>query len=135
MSAIVDYPYYVGTYMGSEADAASFPALVAHAGRVIGAMTRWKVTEGTIDNLPTLTQTLYRLAVCSQVDYLAINGLESVNGSAGVGFTVGKVRVDAKQTAGASGRMSASVSPAAVAYLEQTGLLNPAVPVVEGWPC
>ena len=135
MSAIVDYPYYVGTYMGSEADAVSFPALVAHASRVIGAMTRWKVTEDTIDNLPTLTQTLYRLAVCSQVDFFAINGLESVNGGAGVGFTVGKVRVDAKQTAGASGRMSASVSPAAVAYLEQTGLLYPGVPALEGFVC
>lgn len=135
MSAIVDYPYYVGTYMGTEADAASFPALVAHAGRVIGAMTRWKVTEETIDNLPTLTQTLYRLAVCSQVDFLAINGLESVNGGAGVGFTVGKVRVDAKASTGATGAMSASVSPAAVAYLEQTGLLYPGVPVFGGALC
>lgn len=135
MSAIVDYQYYTETYMGTEATEASFPALVAHAGRVIGAMTRWKVTEDTIGNLPTLTQTLYRLAVCSQVDFLAINGLESVNGSAGVGFTVGKVRVDANQTAGASGRMSASVSPAAVAYLEQTGLLYPGVPAFEGFVC
>lgn len=135
MSAIVDYPYYVGTYMGSEADAASFPALVAHASRVIGAMTRWKVTEETIDSFPTLTQTLYRLAVCSQVDFFAINGLESVNGGAGVGFTVGKVRVDAKASTGATGAMSASVSPAAVAYLEQTGLLYPGVPVFGGALC
>ena len=135
MSAIVDYAYYANTYKGTEATEASFPALVAHAGRVIGAMTRWKVTEDTIGSFPTLTQTLYRLAVCSQVDFFAINGLESVNGGAGVGFTVGKVRVDAKQTAGASGRMSASVSPAAVAYLEQTGLLYPGVTVFGGVLC
>ena len=85
--------------------------------------------------IPALTQTLYRLAVCSQVDFFAINGLESVNGGAGVGFTVGKVRVDAKASTGATGAMSASVSPAAVSYLEQTGLLYPGVPVFGGVLC
>lgn len=135
MSAIVDYQYYTETYMGTEATEASFPALVAHASRVIGAMTRWKVTDDTIGSFPALTQTLYRLAVCSQVDFFAINGLESVNGGAGVGFTVGKVRVDAKASTGATGAMSASVSPAAVSYLEQTGLLYPGVPVFGGVLC
>nr|MBQ1578012.1 hypothetical protein [Oscillospiraceae bacterium] len=132
MSAIVDYAYYTGTYMGTEADQASFPALNAHASRVIGAMTRWQVSEDNIGELPPLVQTLYKLAICSQVDFLSVNGIESLSAGNGVGFTVGKVRVDGSSRAAASGAMSASVSPAAVAYLEQTGLLNPAVPV---WGC
>lgn len=132
MSAIVDYAYYTGTYMGKEATSADFPALYAHASRVIGAMTRWQVTEENIGELPPLVQTLYKLAICSQVDLLSINGIESLSAGSGVGFSVGKVRVDGTSRAAAAGALSASVSPAAVAYLEQTVLLNPAVPV---WGC
>ena len=136
MSAIVDFQYYTGTYMGSEADEASFPALNAHASRVIANMTRWQVDETTIDELPSLVQTLYRLAVCSQIDFLAINGVDSLSdGEGSVGFTVGKVRVDGKNKTSAGGAMSASVSPAAISYLEQTGLMNPAVPVAGCYPC
>lgn len=132
MSAIVDFAYYTGTYMGTEANEVSFPALYAHASRVIGAMTRWKVTEENFATFPAFVQTLYKLALCAQVDTLAINGVESLNTIGGVGFTVGKVRVDGYASARTGGAMSADVSPAAVAYLEQTGLLNPAVPA---WGC
>lgn len=132
MSAIVDFAYYTGTYMGTEANEVSFPALYAHASRVIGAMTRWQVTEENFATFPAFVQTLYRLAICSQVDFLSINGVESLNTTGGVGFTVGKVRVDGYASARTGGALSADVSPAAVAYLEQTGLLNPAVPV---WGC
>ena len=135
MSAIVDFAYYQGTYMGTEADATSFPALNAQASRLIGAMTRWQVNDENISELPPLVQTLYKLAICAQVDMFAINGVESLSAGNGTGYTVGKVRVDGSNRTAAGGALSASVSPAAVAYLEQTGLLNPAVPVVEGWPC
>ena len=136
MSAIVDYTYYADTYKGSEADETSFPALNAHASRVIANMTRWQVDETTIDELPSLVQTLYRLAVCSQIDFLAINGVDSMtDGEGSVGFSVGKVRVDGRSKASAGGAMSASVSPAAISYLEQTGLMNPAVPVAGCYPC
>ena len=133
MSAIVDYTYYTDTYKGSEADETSFPALNAHASRVIANMTRWQVDETTIDRFPSIIQTLYRLAVCSQVDFLAINGVESISNGNDTGFTVGKVKVDGKSGASAGGAMSASISPAAKSYLEQTGLMNPQVPTYDGW--
>ncbi len=135
MSAIVDYSFYTDTYKGQEpdVDASSFPALEAHAERIIGAMTRWRVTDETFHDLPHFTQTLVKLAICSQVDAIAVNGFESVSAGNNVGFTVGKVRVDGGSKT--SGALSASVSPAAMLYLEQTGLLNPAVPVLEGYPC
>ena len=136
MSAIVDFTYYTGTYMGSEATQTSFPALNAHATRVIGSMTRWQVDETNFPELPSIIQTLYKLAICSQVDYLAVNGVESIyDGEDSVGFSVGKVRVDGKSKSSAGGAMSASISPAAISYLEQTGLMNPAVPVVGGCVC
>ena len=136
MSAIVDFTYYKDTYMGTEVDSTSFPALNAHASRVIASMTRWQVDESNFDQLPSFIQTLYRLAVCSQIDFLAVNGVESLfDGDDSVGFSVGKVRVDGKQKASAGGAMSASISPAALSYLEQSGLMYPGVPVAEGCVC
>lgn len=135
MSAIVDFAYYTDTYMGTEANSASFPALNAHASRVIGAMTRWQVDETSFEKLPSLTQTLYKLAICSQIDFLAINGVDSISGGDDTGFSVGKVRVEGKARSNAGGAMSASISPAAISYLEQTGLMYPGVPVMEGCVC
>ena len=136
MSAIVDFTYYTDTYKGTEADAASFSALNAHASRVVGMMTRWQVTDENFSELPSIVQTLYKLAICSQVDFLSINGIESITGGEdSVGFSVGKVRVDGKAKASTGGAMSASISPAALSYLEQTGLMYPGVPVVGGCVC
>jgi len=59
MSAIVDFQYYTETYMGSEADQASFPALNAHASRVISMMTRWRVDENNFSELPAKIQDMY----------------------------------------------------------------------------
>lgn len=133
MGVLVDYTFYVTEYRGMEADEASFPTLCAHASRIIGNMTRWQVTEETIDSFPSIVRILYRLAICSQIDFLAINGIESVNSGGGDGFSVGKVRVDGGNGNDSGGAMSKSVSPAAIAYLEQTGLMNPQVPAVGWW--
>lgn len=129
MSAIVDFTFYSSVYMGTEADATSFPALNAHASRVIDSMARWQVNSENFDTFPSLVQTLYKLAVCSQVDFLAINGVDSLSTGEEVGFSVGKVRVDGKSKSSTGGAMSANISPAALLYLEQSGLMNPAVPV------
>ena len=134
MSAFVDYNWYASVYMGSEADTTSFPALYAHASRIIGAMTRWKVTEDSFLKLAEIVKTQYRLAICSEIDFLAINGMDSINGDdGGGGFTVGKVTVHGKgNSSGKGGAMSEYVSPAARMYLEQTGLMHPGVGV---FPC
>ena len=65
-----------------------------------------------------------------------MNGLDSVNLSAGAdnGFTVGKVSVHGRSGASASGSMSGNIAPLAQMYLEQSGLLNPAVPVARDMP-
>lgn len=133
MSAIVDYEFYSTVYMGTEADEASFPALCSRACDVVGAMTRWIKPE-TLEE-PVLT--LYKKAVCAEVDYFALNGFESVAGGSERGFTVGKVSVSGKSGSELKheGVMRNHLSPLVLMYLEQTGLLNPAVPVVGGWVC
>jgi hypothetical protein len=141
--AIVNFEYYSETYLGKEATAEDFPAFDARAEDVIGAMVRWKVTDDTIGDLPALTQTMYKKAVCAQIDFFAVNGLDVIASSSnGPGFTVGKVSVSGKSGSGLmrSGAMADYIAPMALMYLEQTGLLNPAVPVAPsepflGWWC
>lgn len=134
--AIVDFGYYKAIYLGQEADEASFPALEARAEDVIGAMTHWQVTNETIANFPALVRTLYKKALCAQTDFFAVNGLETIAGSTGTGYTVGKVSVNGKSGSDLvrKGAMADFISPLALACLEQTGLMNPSVPVAPALP-
>ena len=133
--AIVDWTYYANVYHGAEATIDNFAALESRAEDVIGAMTRWQVMEDTIASLPLMTLILVKKAICAQIDYFGVNGLDSVAGGNDRGWTVGKVSIHSKneQTmigAAKAGLMADHVSPMVMLYLEQTGLLCPAVPVV-----
>lgn len=130
---VVDFSFYWNVYGGTDADQTSFPALCARASDVIGAVTHWKVDETTINNLHVMIQLLYKKAVCAQIDFLSINGMDSLNETETAGWTVGKVTIHGKQSNTAGGKMSESISPLAIMYLEQTGLMNPQVPTLEGW--
>ena len=131
MSAIVDYEYYSTVYMGTEADYTSFPALCARAEDVIGALIRWCDPE----TLEPFHRALYKRAVCAQVDFFAVNGFDSVIGESGSGFTVGKVTVSERNGRAEGNQMRNSISPLALMFLEQSGLMCPAVPVVGGCGC
>lgn len=128
---VVDWDFYNTVYGGTDADQASFPALCARASDIIGAVTHW-VDDARIMTLPAIVQTLYKKAVCAQIDFLSINGMDSLNESGYGGFTVGKVTVQGKAST-CAGKMSENISPLAISYLEQTGLMNPQVPTLEGW--
>jgi len=128
---VVDFTFYTDVYKGNDVDETAFPALCARALDVIGAVTHW-VDATALARLPELVQTLYKKAVCAQVDFFALNGTDSLNETATGGFTVGKVTVQGKANA-SGGKLSENISPLAISYLEQTGLMNPHVPTVEGW--
>ena len=132
---IVDYEYYFNVYKGSEASEASFPSLYARAADVIGAMTRWQAVEPDIYSLHPTQQTLVKKAICAQVDYFAVNGLDSVAGGNDRGFTVGKVSVSGKSGSDLvrRGAMAENVSPLVLMYLEQTGLMAPQVATGPDW--
>ena len=129
---VVDYTFYTTVYGGTDVDNTSFPALCARASDVVGAVTHW-VDENKVMTLPAPIPTLYKKAICAQIDFLAINGTDSLNETATAGFTVGKVTVHGKAASTAGGRMAENISPLAISYLEQTGLMNPQVPTIEGW--
>lgn len=133
----VDFSYYWNVYQGKEADETSFPALCARAEDVIGAMIRWQDPS----TFTPFQMTLYKKAVCAQVDFFAVNGLEAVAGGTDRGFTVGKVSMSGKSGSelARKGAMSDNLSPMCVMYLEQSGLMNPQVatapdaPLVGWW--
>ena len=133
--AIVDWTYYANVYHGTEATTENFAALESRAEDVVCAMTRWQVMEDTIAAFPIMTQVLVKKAICAQIDYFGVNGLDSVAGGNERGWTVGKVSIHSKseQTmigAAKAGVMAEHISPMVTLYLEQTGLLCPSVPVV-----
>ena len=125
--AVVDYEYYISTYIGDPAvTETDFPRLEARAEDAVNALIRFRA-------VPAQWEKQYQKAICAQVEYYAIYGIEAA--SAGLmenSFTVGKVSITGGGASARSGGAS-MISPQAVAYLEQTGLMNPAVPVAGSW--
>lgn len=124
--AAVTYEYYTGTYIGDPAvTEADFPRMEARAEDLINQLIRYQT-------VPAMWETAYQNAICAQVDYYATYGIDLATvGVTSPGFTVGKVSVSGAAQ-GMTGAAS-MVAPAARAYLEQTGLLDPSVPAA-GWP-
>lgn len=136
--AIVTYTYYTDTYMGEPIAETEFPRAEVRAERAIAQITHGRSLN--FDGLPSFQQRAITEAVCAQIEYYAVNGVDvSVNGETSGGWTVGKVRVDGGSKEKATGAVS-MICAAAIAALEQTGLLNPQVqtvgmpPQAWGWP-
>lgn len=123
--AIVDYNYYTGTYIGEPIAGDEFDRAEVKAERIINQITYGRAANYAA--LPTFQQQAIRDAVCAQVEYYALMGIDvSVNGAVSTGFTVGKVKVDGNAKVSATGAGS-MICAAAITALEQTGLMNPQV--------
>ena len=133
--AIVDLNYYNNIYFGETIATADFPRYERRAEDLINTVTRGQYPI-MLDKLGTSTAATaltnaYKNAICAQIEYFKASGLLSVTtGTSGDSFTVGKVSVN-KGNNGAtfSNRGTALLSPLAMSYLEQTGLLGRAVGV------
>ena len=136
MSAIVEFEWYYNIYLGQLEDQTQFPALCARANDVVGAMTRWQVTEDNFSTYPEPIRTLYKKAICAQIDFFAVNGLDSVDDGMDRGWTVGKVSVSGKSGSDIrrTGAMEEHIAPMARMFLEQTGLMKPSVAVLRDMP-
>lgn len=129
--AIVTYNYYTSTYLGETIAQEDFPQAEAKAERLIAQLTHGRATEETFAALPSFQQQAVKDAICAQVEYYVMYGVEvSIAGKTAGGFTVGKVRVDSGSGAATKTGASTMVCPGAIAALEQTGLLNPQVPTL-----
>lgn len=127
--ALVTLEYYTDTFLGEPVAADEFPRYELRAEELILSLIRMNETKAATLTGDTLTAV--KKAICAQIEYFQEYGVGvAVYGKeAGGGFTVGKVSVNnGSSTAAASGARSI-IAPAVYIYLEQTGLLNPAVPV------
>jgi hypothetical protein len=126
--AIITYDYYESIYAGEPiAGQDNFARAEIRAERVINQITHGRAANYAA--LPAFQQEAIQNAICAQIEYYAINGVEvSISGKTADGWTVGKVRVDG----GGSGATGAAtmICPSAIAALEQSGLLNPQVDTV-----
>lgn len=127
--SIVTYSYYANTFLGEPIDQTDFPRTEARAERAIAQITHGRATAATFDALPAFQQEAVQTAICYQVEYYVMNGVDiSINGETSAGWTVGKVSISGGNANKATGGAS-MVCAAAYAALEQTGLLDPSVPV------
>lgn len=118
----VDYLYYTDTFKGEPVEEADFPRLLARAQDAIDTLLFGKLSG--MDNMAACVQETVRRALCAQVEYYALNGVESaVTGAADAGFTVGHVSAQGGSTAVSWGDNIAGVCPSSRAMLERTGLL------------
>lgn len=133
--AIVDYTFYHDVFMGDSISNEEWAKYEARAEDIVCAMTHWRVSANTIAEFSEFDQTMVKKAICAQADAVMLNGMESLTGGVAEGFTVGKVSVHAK-AGGAyrAGALASAIAPLALAYLEQTGLLRPDVPVIKDLP-
>jgi hypothetical protein len=126
--AIVSMEYYTTTYLGEPVSEADFPRYDLRAEMVIRNITKGATDH--FDSMTEATQEAVKNAICAQIEYFSVYGSEvALAGRTGGGFTVGKVSV----TNGSEVKTGASstVCPLALEFLEQTGLLNPAVGTID----
>ena len=127
--AIVTYEFYTQVYCGEAIAECQFPQYANRAERQIVNLTHGRAAEYAA--LPAFQQTAIQYAICAQIEYLFLEGKEiTVNGNSSGGWSVGKVRVDKGGSGSKASAASTMICAGAIAELEQTGLLNPQVPVV-----
>ena len=129
--AIVTYSFYADSFLGEPIAVEDFPRAEARAERLIAQITHGRATAATFAALPQFQQDAVQEAICSQIEYYALNGVDvSIAGETSDGWTVGKVHVNGGGNSKAATGAVSMVCPSAVAALELTGLLNPQVPTI-----
>lgn len=126
---IVTEEYYTETYIGEPVNTAGFPRFNKRAEDIVNHITHGRLKD--FDTFSTEVQTSVQNAICAQIEFYALNGIEvSILGDSTQGFTVGKVNVQKGNTKALTAAQS-MIAPMCFAYLECTGLLNPQVQTLD----
>ena len=118
--AYIDTDYYLNDYGGTESD--DYDRLFARAENDIDSITGYNIKAYGFDNLTEFQREQVRLAAAVQADHIEKNGgIYISDSSSAVQMTLGKFSY--MNASGTSGKKSGSISSAAIAALEPTGLL------------
>lgn len=116
--AYLTYAEYAA--MGGEVSAQDFPAYDKAAENLIDVATQFAAVNG----LPNSIMPMFKKAVCAQIDYLGVYGLDAAwTGARPQGFKVGEVSVTNASSSTGEARFTA-ISPIAMSILEQIGLMS-----------
>ena len=124
----VDETYYTNTYCGMTVP--NWSRYDLRAEDFIDQNYALSYSGGGDFLLPRRRTDLNPKAVCAQIEYYVENGIDvAQTGISASDYTIGKVHVGSGRTNNGESGKGTMASPAAIAYLEQTGLLNPQVPL------
>lgn len=122
---LVSYSYYTDTFLGAGVSQEEFPRLESRAEDLLNEVTRKALDKYA--SLPADVQEVIQKAICYQVDYYNLYGLQVGYAEEERGFTVGKVSV---QAGGIAAGVKTYVCPMALGLLENAGLMSRSVGVI-----
>lgn len=121
----IDLKYYESDYLGEEVEADDFPKLVKRASEAVDQMTSYQIPKIGFDKFSEHVQELIKKATAAQVEYLNLNGIESnINGQVEGGGSVSIGGFSYSGGSSTSNRQSGRFSPAAIGFLNGTGLVK-----------
>ncbi|MBQ8826898.1 MAG: hypothetical protein IJ007_07385 [Oscillospiraceae bacterium] len=118
--AYIDTDYYLNNYGGTQSD--DYDRLFARAENDIDSITGYRIKALGFEALTDFQREQVKLAAAAQADHIEKNGgIYASDSSSAVQMTLG--RFSYMNASGTSSKKSVSVSSAAIAALEPTGLL------------
>lgn len=120
----VDKTYYDETYEGELLTDVEFKKFNKRSQDIIDSLTSYKIPQIGFDNLKTNIQDLIKKAVCAQIEYFKVEGIESnINGVSSSSQSVSISGFNYSSSQSSSSRQTNRVSPNTLMYLDATGIL------------
>lgn len=120
----IDKDYYDNKYEGEPLTDDEFSKFNKRSEDIIDSLTRYQIPQIGFDNLKDNVQELIKKAVCAQIEYFKVEGIESnINGVSSSSQSVSISGFSYSSSQPSSSRQTNRVSPSTLMYLEGTGLL------------
>lgn len=120
----IDKDYYDNEYEGDSLTDEEFSKVNKRSQDIIDSLTRYQIPQIGFDNLKDSVQELIKKAVCAQIQYFKVEGIESnINGVSSSSQSVSISGFSYSSSQPSSSRQINRVSPSTLMYLEGTCLL------------
>jgi hypothetical protein len=120
----IDKDYYDNEYEGDPLTDDEFSKFNKRSQDIIDSLTSYQIPQIGFDSLKTNVQELIKKAVCAQIEYFKVEGIESnINGVSSSSQSVSISGFSYSSSQPSSSRQTNRVSPSTLMYLEGTALL------------
>lgn len=119
----IDKDYYTDTYKGETVSDTDFDKFNVRAQDIVDSLTGYQIPKIGFENFSDSVQELIKKAVCAQIEYFQVEGLEA--NITGLGQSSGSVSISDFSYSGqaSSSRQSGRAAPSCLMYLQGTNLL------------